>query len=171
MKKTEENQVKCECGCIVDRSELAKVIVKEGRLSRPYVCCPHHPEHPGGKVVSRVFECVDCGKACFASVRATQKIRCDECQREKHLKTCRNWQKRNKHVRRKGPSRVVDPKAVEVSSERWDCEYRNECLNNAEREKLNVLPCLGCERYTPESMNVDPMSGEYRHGRILRIFT
>jgi len=103
MKKTEETQIKCECGCIVNRSDLIKV-KKVGKSGKPFkvFCCPDHQTLVAGKAKYRVFACVDCGKKCFANIHAANKIRCDECQRKTHLKQCRNWQaKYQKKTKRK----------------------------------------------------------------------
>jgi len=116
-----ENRIQCLCGCIVNRSELVKVIVKK-KNSTSYLCCPHHPDAVAGKAALRVYECMNCGKVCFANLHATRKIRCDACQNEKHLEECRNLVTKNK----KKPKKIEKAKKIDDKN-RFNCSEFSTC--------------------------------------------
>ena len=66
--------------------------------------------------------------------------------------------------------RMLKIKAIEASQVRSDCKYRMRCLSDKENEKVNVLPCLGCNHYESDMVGLDAMAGGYKHGTESRLF-
>lgn len=71
------------CGCLF----------KQGTKGNRQYCYRHRGYNKKGL---RFGKCVDCGKEFSVSANDKNKIRCDKCQRTKHLNDMKDWQRRNK---------------------------------------------------------------------------
>ena len=165
-----DDKVQCACGCVVERSELVKVRKRVGNGTLFSVfCCPIHPDAKIGTVKYRIYNCIVCWHECKVSICAGLACRCKACQRKYHNKI---GNERNKARKKKSDGilgyaekKRMNTRNVQASSERWNCKHRSDCLNDAvDKKKLNVLPCLNCRRYEPQSMSVDFTDATFRHG-------
>lgn len=73
--------VRCACGCIIRRNDakLAYAVV-DGKKIRRNVC-PKHSTYPEGKLLVRIYECVDCHDIFECNIKSIKTFRCKECQK------------------------------------------------------------------------------------------
>ena len=126
-----------ECGCVIRNDEDPQIYfhLESTRLRG----CPHHKK----RLLNKYKKC-PCGRE-YLGKRLQLSQGCRECH---------NSYEYQKYYNENGPIFKEMRNSGKSDPSRWNCAHRDKCI--VEFMKYDAIPCKGCEKYNPVSLDIDP---------------